>query len=110
MFVSGFALKNAVEKYRKSKRRERYSANIASKSGSSSVVTGVVVTLAIIFFIMELVVLYYAVAIAFSCTKKGPERVVNIALAILFPFPYVMLNILFNECAKSTLQASSFNL
>lgn len=107
MFASGFILKNAVEKYRKAKRRERYSSVAAAKAGASSAISLFWLTLAIIFFIMELIVLYYAVAISFSCSQKGPERVVNIVLAVLFPFPYIMLNILFNECAKSRLQNNS---
>lgn len=103
MFLSGFVLKNTIEKYQRSKRKERYSS-VASKDSSSTSIKGILLVLAIIFFFMELIVFYYAIAIAFSCTQQGPERIVNIVLAIALPFPYVMLNILFNECAKSRLK------
>jgi len=109
MFASGLILKNAAEKYRSSKRREQYSAVAAAKAGASSALALFWLIFAILFFFMELIVLYYAISISFSCTQKGPERVVNIVLAVLFPFPYVMLNILFNKCAKSRLQNGSFS-
>ena len=112
MFVSGLALKNSLEKYRKSKRKERYSALSSTKNASKTAVSGVYLAVALIFFVIELVVLYYAITIALSCSQKGPERVVNVILAALFPFPYVMLNLLLNNCAKTTLQGnpSLFNL
>ena len=62
---------------------------------------------AAIFFIMELVVLFYGINIALSCTKTLPERVVNICFAIIFTMPYVLFNTLFNKCANYTLHNKS---
>lgn len=118
MLVSSFALKNSLEKYKKSKRRgknnkskrvKRSSALRSSESSSNSN-SALSVAAAVVFLVLELIVLYYAIALAFSCSQKGPERVVNVILAVLFPFPYLMLNILLNGCAKSTLQSGKFSL
>ena len=109
MFVSSIVLKNALENYSKSKRREKYSSGDSTGSTTGSKTSSVVlVAFAILFLLMELVIVYYSIVIAFSCSQKGPERVVNVILAVLFPVPYLMLNLLFNNCAKSTLQTSSF--
>lgn len=116
MLVSSFALKNSLEKYKKSKRRgknnksKRVKRSSALRSTQSSSNSALSVAAAVVFLILELIVLYYAIALAFSCTQKGPERIVNVILAVLFPFPYLMLNILLNGCAKSTLQSGKFSL
>lgn len=104
MFLSGINLKNAIEKYNRAKRREKYTAVKAIKDGANLAFVSFWLILAILFVMMEFIVLYYSIAIALSCTQKGAERVVNVVLAITFPVPYMMLNLLFNQCAKSRLQ------
>lgn len=104
MFLSGVNLKNSIEKYNRLKRREKYSGvkGVNDVSNVSFILSWLI--LSIIFFVMEIIILYYSIAIALSCTQKGPERIVNLVLAVSFPVPYMMLNLLFNNCAKSRLQ------
>jgi len=59
-----------------------------------------------VLFIIEVIVLYYSVVIAVKTTKKGPERTVNLILACLFSFPYMMLNLLLNPEARKVLGSS----
>ena len=64
-------------------------------------------TLSILFFLIELVVLYYAISTTIKCTVQGPERVINVLLAFTVTIPYMLLNSLFNQCVKTTLATSS---
>ena len=111
MIVSSSILKSAVEKYHHTRRvKERYSNIKAVGAGVNSAFATFVLVIAVLFFILELIVLFYAIGIAINCCSAGPERIVNVVLAITFTLPYVMLNILFNKCAKNTLQQKNLYL
>jgi hypothetical protein len=111
MIVSSSILKSAVEKYQRTRRsKERYSNIQAVAAGANYAFTTFVLIIAVLFFVLELIVLFYALGMAINCSSAGPERIVNIVLAITFTLPYVMLNILFNKCAKSTLQQKNLFL
>lgn len=59
--------------------------------------------IAIIFVIMELLVLFYAVNMAIKCTKAGHERTVHFVLATVFTFPYALISMFFSPlCQKRT--------
>ena len=73
-------------------------------AGAGAAFTSFVLVVAVIFFVLELILLFYAINMALVCTQGGPERIVNIVLAVTFTIPYVMLNILFNKCAKNSLR------
>lgn len=109
MIVSGTILKKALDKYQRQKEgfKEGFTTNSAG-AGASAAFVSFVLVVAIVFFLLELIVLFFAINMALSCTKGGPERIVNVVLAITFTIPYVMLNILFNKCAKSTLRGDSW--
>lgn len=108
MLVSSSMLKAAVEKYQHTCRlKERYSKSKSASSGVNAAFASFTLVVAVVFFVLELVVLFYAIGIAINCTKGGPERIVNVVLAVTFTIPYVMLNILFNQCAKGTLRGES---
>ena len=107
MIISTSILKNAIEKYNQyqsQKKKEKFTTSLVAESGISAAFTSFLLVIALIFFVLELIVLFYAVNIAIVCTKGGPERIVNVVLAIVFTIPYVLLNILFNACAKQTLR------
>ena len=111
MIVTGTILKTSLDRYRKAqKNKENFSISVGASTGSGAAAAFASFTLAVsvIFFVLELVVLFYAINIALTCTKGGPERIVNIVLAITFTIPYVMLNILFNKCAKASLIGDSW--
>jgi uncharacterized membrane protein len=105
MLVSSSILNSAVEKYKYyNVKRENYSNSDSAKAALSAAFYSFVLLIAVIFFIMELLVLFYAINISITCTKAGPERVVNIILAITFTLPYMLLQTLFNKCALQTLR------
>lgn len=108
MIVSGTILKNTVERYRRAqKKKERYSISTAFDAGSSTAFAAFGLVVAVIFFILELLLLFYAVSTALTCTAPGPERIVNIVLSITFTIPYMLLNTLFNKCTKDRLRSGS---
>ncbi len=108
MIVSGIVLKSALDRYRHTRKnkenKENYSLGESMEAGASAAFASFSVAVAVIFFVLELVLLFYAINMALGCTEAGPERIVNIVLAITMTIPYVMLNILFNKCAKKSLQ------
>lgn len=105
MIVSTSLLKTAIEKYQASKKmKENYSVLQSFGSGSGAAFNTFSLVVALIFFALELILLFYAIGMALNCTKPGPERIVNIVLAVMFTLPYTLLNILFNQCAINTLR------
>ena len=105
MILSGTILKNAMEKYHRIQRRNKRNPSSYTKATESFSHITVIITG--IFFIMELIVLFYAVSSAISCSKGGGERIVNFILATCFTLPYMMLNLLFNKCTKATLRGEN---
>jgi hypothetical protein len=95
--------RNRVEKYTKSKNNDSNNST-SSSSGFVSAFYIFLLIVSLIFFLFELVLLYFAVFIAINCSKSREERIVNFVLAVVFTIPYVLLNILFNPCAKEYLQ------
>jgi hypothetical protein len=108
MLLSGTYLKKAVEHYQRvklnGKTKEGYSKSDSASAGLSAAFASFAVVVGILFFMMELIVLFYAINTALVCTKPGPERIVNVVLAVTFTIPYMLLNLLFNKCTKSTLR------
>ena len=90
--------------YHSQKKRENFSNSLVVSGGVSAAYASFILVLAVVFFVLEIIVLFYAVNMAIVCTKGGPERIVNVVLAIVFTIPYVLLNTLFNSCAKQTLR------
>ena len=68
-----------------------------------------ILMIAIVFFLLELVVLFYSILLAMACTKSGAERVVHVTLSIMFTFPYALISIFFSPCAKSVLRGNGRN-
>ena len=109
MIVSGTILKTALERYKNTRpTKEGFSAGESAQSGAAAAFASFGVAVGVIFFILELVMLFYAINMALVCSEGGPERIVNVVLAVTFTIPYVLLNILFNKCAKSTLKGSGW--
>jgi hypothetical protein len=112
MIVSLNILKNSLDKYNNSRnnRIEKYDKSKNNnnsrpvESGFTSAFYIFLVIISLIFFLFELVLLYFAVFIAINCSKSREERIVNFILAVVFTLPYVLLSTLFNPCAKEYLQ------
>ena len=104
MFISTNFLKSTIEKYNIAQKENfKLSKKSIDKGVSSSFYTFVLV-IAILFFILELCMLYFGIYIALYCTKSPQERIVHIVLVTFFTMPYMLLNVLFNPCAKEYLQ------
>ncbi len=65
-----------------------------------------ILMIAVVFFLLELVVLFYSIMMARYCTKSGSERVVHFTLAAMFTFPYALISIFFSPCAKAALRGN----
>jgi len=105
MFISCSLLKDSLERYQKLKLKpkEKFSTAEVAAGGTSAAFTSFILVVAVVFFILEIILLFYAINMALACSQSGAERVVNVVLAIIFTVPYVLLNILFNKCAKKSL-------
>lgn len=103
MIVSLGLLKKSIENYEKTK-KEKFSDNWHSaNSGMTLAVSTGLLTLSIIFLILEMIVLFYSITIAIRCTTPGPERIVHVVLSIFFTLPYILVSALFTQCGKSIL-------
>lgn len=107
MIISSTLLKNSLETYNRNKRlRENYDIGQGITNTFSIFVDTITLILFILFFIMELLVMIYAIVIAMSCTTSGPERITHLVLAITFTIPYMLFNVMFNQCAIKVLKSS----
>lgn len=106
MIVSSSILKTSLERYRELRMKEGYSTSSVAGAGASAAFTSFSLVVAVIFFILELILLFYGVGMALQCTAPGAERIVNIVLLVVFTIPYVLLNTLFNQCAKNSLRTN----
>lgn len=105
MIISSTVLNNALKARSKSlkHKKEGYSMlNSANDGMNLGFATGFLIS-AVVFVMLEILVLFYGLQIAINCTKAGPERIVHIVLAIVFTFPYVLMSVFFSPCAKKTL-------
>ena len=85
MIISSTLLKNSLETYNRNKRlRENYDLGQGIATTFTVFVDTLILIFFILFFIMELLVMIYAIIIAFSCTTSGPERITHLVLAITF--------------------------
>ncbi len=108
MFISYSNLKNSIEKFKENTKKnekkleiENYENCHSFNNGFTRAFDTFVLALSIIFFIFELVLLYFAIFIAIKCSKSREEKIINFVLAITFTIPYVFFSILFNPCAKN---------
>jgi hypothetical protein len=100
MFFSACLLQNCV-KDKDVKNKHMYS------NSNSTLFKGLTIVFALLVLMIELLLLFYSVGIAIRCTKPGTERFVHIVLVIMFPFPYALVSVIANPCAKEYL--NSFN-
>jgi hypothetical protein len=103
MLISSYLLQNSYKNYQRVK--ENFTTGQAIEAGTSAAFVSFSLVVSIIFFILELLLLFYGIKIAIYCSEPGPERIVNLVLVTMFTMPYMLLNILFNKCAKTCLQS-----
>ena len=106
MLVSATLISNATKKYNEYKQnKERYGDDAISGMSTGMLVFFIII--AIVFFVLELLLLFYAIQISFRCTKPGAERIVHLVLAVIFTGPYMLLNIFFGKCGQDLLRSYS---
>jgi len=121
MLISTAFLAKAAKTYNDAKKRqqkvrerykERYNGVSVGQSLGRGVNTGFelfILMIAVVFFLLELVVLFYSIMMAMACTKNGAERTVHVILSIFFTYPYALISIFFSPCAKSVLRGNGRN-
>lgn len=105
MIISLRTIKVALNDRAKAYKRESegYSMLDSANAGMSLGFATGFLLVAIVFLLLELIVLFYCIAIVMKCTKPGPTRVVHMVLAISFTFPYALLNMVFVPCASKSI-------
>jgi hypothetical protein len=88
---------NSYENLKKINTLETYYSGYNKKSNISSYI---MFYGALLFLIMELILFYYAIIIAKTCSRSSDELLINIIFAIIFTTPYVFFSMLSNPCAK----------
>lgn len=105
MLTSCIALHKALERYKNSRKTKESYINGEKENDDSNVPLAIfILIVSILFFLVELLLLFYAINIAIECSQSGAERIVNLFLAVTWTMPYLLLNTIFNECAKNVLR------
>lgn len=63
----------------------------------------------ILLFVLEFLLLFYAIYIALTCAQTGPEKIVHLILALTFTIPYLLFMVSLNPCATNSLRGLSLN-
>ena len=108
MLISTNFLKQSYEKYKKTK--ESYGYIDSANDGITASLSGFILIMSIIFFILEFLLIYYAISMAIRCTKSPPERVTHLILAIVFTLPYTLVSVFFNKCSQEVLSSGDLLL
>ena len=105
MIISSTFMKNSLENYNRSKNKENFSVSgDAIASGLSTSFYAFVLFIAVIFFVLELILLYFSISIALYCSSSREEKIVNFVLATVFTLPYVLIKTVFDPCSKNYLK------
>jgi lipopolysaccharide/colanic/teichoic acid biosynthesis glycosyltransferase len=112
MIISLSILQKSLYKHLKNSNQNNISSNKENfsiwqsiNSGMNSVFTSTFLVLAIIFFCLEILLMFYAIILSIKCSKPGPERIIHFVLAIMFTYPYILLMLLFNKCTSDVLSS-----
>ncbi len=81
--------KAATENYQASSVADRADALAGAQHG----VLFFVYLIAVSFFILELLLIFYAVKLAFQNSVPGMNRVAHVSLAFFFTFPYLLFTL-----------------
>ena len=113
MIISGNFLRTSFDKYNQLKKihqNNNYLKKSKDHNDLSLSFYKFILVLAIIFFIMELVLLYFAILIAINCAESDKERVLNFIMATMFTSPFILTKIVFDPCTKSYLKNGSIRI
>ena len=93
MYVSISLLKKSCDRYFKNNLKENFddSKDNDSTSKVASNVNCMFLIASIVFFVIELILLIFALRIAISSSDSGENRLLHVLLAITFTMPYLLL-------------------
>jgi heme/copper-type cytochrome/quinol oxidase subunit 2 len=97
MLFSSLLTGKAVEYYNKNHKKESYDATCG---GSPSLLLLIV---AVIFLIIEICMLYFAIKVALASGKSPETTFVHVILALTLTLPYLLLSLTFNPAARAAL-------
>jgi NADH:ubiquinone oxidoreductase subunit 3 (subunit A) len=99
--------KQRLKKVKTEQYAQRISPDDSAGAGVAAAFDTFLLAVAILFFVLELMLLIFAINIAFKCSSTVEERVVHVTLACIFTLPYILGMILLNPCARAVLSRSS---
>lgn len=101
MLLSLNLIKSASEYYEKHKAKiEGYPKLQQAGNGTKDGLTYAILIFSLVLFVIEFLLVIYAVRIAYACSTPGYERLVHISLALFFTFPYLLIAVFLAPCAK----------
>jgi len=90
MYVSISLLKKSCDRYFKNNLKENFDDKESTSKVASNLNCMFLIT-SIIFFVIELILLIFALRIAISSSQSGQDRLLHVLLAITFTMPYLLL-------------------
>jgi hypothetical protein len=105
MIVGLNFLENASRRLRESKESLKTQENfedvnakkLSAMEGAETGILFVIYMIAVAFFILELLLVFYAVTIAMKSSTPGMNRIAHVSLAVFFTFPYLLFNLVLNK-------------
>ena len=88
----------ASKNYSEVRKRENYKG-MGCNDGSSLML----LIISVVFLVIEISMLYFAVKVALASGKSSTTKFVNVILALTLTLPYLLLSVLFNEDARAAL-------
>jgi len=58
----------------------------------------------VVLFILELILMTFAVNIAMRCGNDRRERIIHVLLAVLFTIPYLLFSMFFGKCKSNLME------
>jgi len=110
MLLSLYTFQSCLIRYNKHEEKRRKKENysvISDNLDMESRIHRSMYGLSLIFVMLELTILYYAIRIAILCSKSRVEKIVHVILAVLFTLPYMVFSVFLTECAPKVLRGNS---
>lgn len=113
MYVSISLLKKSCDRYFKNNLKENFDDSKNPNDSTSKVASKVncmFLIASIVFFVIELILLIFALRIAISSSESGENRLLHVLLAITFTMPYLLLmtvaGVKFNSSSRQNFSPS----
>jgi len=104
MLISCSILGSALKYQQNVKKRGEHFSWRNVQKGSSAALGMFFLIIGVLFLALELLLLWFSIKMAISCSKPGGERICHIVLAIMFTMPYCLIMMIFSDCGKKALR------